>query len=80
MLVPLYGFLQGDTIGLLVLAHDDDTMEVVARKLATAAAVRIRPSTGRLVVEVRGAAQAESQTVAGAGLKALDRIDVRPHP
>ena len=35
--IPLYGFLEGDTIGLLVLADEDDTAADVARKLQASA-------------------------------------------
>jgi hypothetical protein len=41
MLVPLYGFLRGDTIGLLVLVHETDTVREIGRKLQEAAAVRV---------------------------------------
>ena len=39
-MIPLYGFLEGDTIGLLVLAEADDSIAEVARKLQTAARLR----------------------------------------
>jgi hypothetical protein len=79
MLVPLHGFVRGDTVGLLVLAEDTDTMAEVAQKLAEAAEVRVRRTRrGRLYgggVELDPLA-----TVAGLGLAALSRIDWVPEP
>ena len=33
MPIPLYGFLQGDTVGLLILADEGETVQTLARKL-----------------------------------------------
>jgi NAD kinase len=75
-MIPLYGFAAGDTIGLLVLADENDTMAVLADKLQRSASVRVAPRV-RVHVEVRGARLHPSVTVARAGLTALDRFDVR---
>lgn len=75
MLVPLYGFLKGDSIGLLVLVHDTDSVAEIGRKLQQAAAVRVAPKQ-RASVYHAGRALALESTVAGAGLSALDRVDV----
>jgi hypothetical protein len=75
VLVPLYGFLQGDTIGLLVLVHDTDTVAEIARKLQQAAAVRLPPKAVASVFH-GGHRLAPELTVAQAGLSALDRVDV----
>ena len=40
-MIPLYGFLAGDTLGLLILAEEDDTMAELATKLQQAAFVRV---------------------------------------
>jgi hypothetical protein len=75
-MMPLYGFLQGDTIGLLVLASDDDTAEDIARKLIAAAGVRVRaPAHPRVVFA--GATIPLSLPIARTGMRALDRFDVR---
>ena len=75
MLIPLYGFLRGDTIGLVVLVHDGQTMAEVAACLQEAASVRVAPApTAR--VYVRGRPLEPSVTVAEAGLRPLDRVDV----
>jgi hypothetical protein len=41
MPIPLYGFLQGDTVGLLILADEGETVQTLARKLQDAAGLRV---------------------------------------
>ena len=41
MPIPLYGFLQGDTVGLLILADEGETVQTLARKLQDAASLRV---------------------------------------
>ena len=79
MLVPLYGFLKGDSIGLLVLVHDTDTVAEIGRKLQTAAAIRVPPNRTTNVFHA-GRCLAPDLTVARAGLTALERVDVVPEP
>ena len=74
-MIPLYGFLQGDTMGLLLLAEESDTAKVIVEKLVASAGVRVRPAS-RLVVVYKGRHLEPSMTVAGAGIQALERIDV----
>lgn len=76
MLIPLYGFLEGDTIGLLVLAQDKDTVRKVAGSLMQAAAMRVEPFSEPSVY-FSGHLLDPNVTVAQAGLEPLDRIDVR---
>jgi hypothetical protein len=77
VLVPVHGFVRGDTVGLLVLVHDTDTIAELARMLAAAAAVRLAPAPRARVY--RGAVELDpSDTVAGAGLTALERVDLVP--
>jgi len=75
MPVPLYGFLQGDTIGLLILADDGDTLEALAQKLQAAASLRV---AARHLVRVvyNNKTMDPAMTVAQAGFEALDRFDV----
>ena len=75
MIVPLYGFLKGDTLGLLLIVRDVDTIAEVADNLAQAAAVRVAAG-GRKRVYHDGRELDLTQTVARAGLSPLDRIDV----
>ena len=74
-MIPLYGFLEGDTIGLLVLADESDTVAELARKLESAASVRVAPR-GKMRVFYRGAELDPALTVGGARIEPLERIDV----
>jgi hypothetical protein len=76
-MIPLYGFLQGDTIGLLILAQPGDTMAVLADKLQDSAAVRV-PRRERMVVRWKERILDGRLTVAQAGLTPLDRFDLVP--
>ena len=75
MPVPLYGFLQGDTMGLLILADEGETVQALGQKLQDAGRLRV---AGRNHVQVvyNGKAIDKSLTVAQAGLQAFDRFDV----
>ena len=75
MLTPLYGFLEGDTIGLLILAHDSDSIEGLATKLLSAARVRV-PRISGPKVKFRDRVLDPRLTVTQAGLSPLDRFDV----
>ena len=77
MLVPLYGFLKGDTIGLLVLVQESDPVREIGRSLQEAAAVRVSPRPSADVY-FRGKLLDPALTVAEAGLEALERVDVVP--
>lgn len=77
MLVPLHGFLQGDSVGLLLLVHDTDTIAHVARTMIDAAAVRVAPARSARVFK-GGVELALTETVASAGLTALERVDLVP--
>ncbi len=75
MLVPLHGFLQGDSVGLLLLVQDTDTLARVARTMIDAAAVRVAPVQHARVFK-GGVELPLTETVASAGLVALERIDL----
>ncbi len=74
-MIPLYGFLQGDTIGLLVLADESDTAAMLAEKLQSAARVRVKPRSKVKVIH-DGHTLDSQITVAQAHIEALDRFDV----
>jgi hypothetical protein len=76
VLVPLYGFLEGDTIGLIVLARDDDSIARVIARLQQSARWRVAGFENARAFHV-GRELDPEQTVAEAGLSALERIDVR---
>jgi hypothetical protein len=77
MLVPLHAFVRGDTLGLLILAQDDDTVERLTQRTLDAAAPRVARSRG-MSVYFGGKRLHAGSTVAQAGLTALDRIDLIP--
>ena len=75
MPIPLYGFLQGDTLGLLILTEEGETIQTLAQRLQDAASLRVGGSE-RLKVVYNGQAIDPVLTVAQAGLQPLDRFDV----
>ena len=75
-MIPLYGFLEGDTIGLLVLAEGDDSVAEIARKLQSAARLRAAID-GPIAVLYEGKQLDPLSTVSDAGLQPLARFDVR---
>jgi hypothetical protein len=74
--IPLYGFLEGDTLGLVVLARPEQTVAELGQALVQAARVRVAPG-GRPAVLYRGEVLDDATTVAEAQLGPLDRFDVR---
>jgi len=77
MLVPLYGFLHGDSLGLIVLVHDHQRVAEIVTCLQEAAQVRVAPLHEPVVIH-RGVRLDPDQTIADAGIAPLDRIDVVP--
>ena len=75
-MIPVYGFLEGDTIGLLVLADEHELVAATAAKLQSAARLRAHLD-GPVTVWLNGRAIDLDTTVHQAGIKPLDRIDVR---
>ena len=79
MPLPLYGFLEGDTIGQLIVAEEGDTIESLARKLQEAASIRVKPRPAVDLV-YQGQVIDAALTISEAGLIALERFDVREKP
>ena len=75
-MIPLYAFLEGDTIGLLLLAYPQETAEQLQKKLFSMARTRVEPK-GEYCVQFQGKTVEANATVQALGLTALDRIDVR---
>jgi hypothetical protein len=78
-MIPLYGFLRGDTIGLLILASEDDTVGDLAQKLCQAARVRI-DVRGALRVSYRGQRLDPRSKLKEIGISALERFDAEELP
>jgi len=75
MPVPLYGFLQGDTIGLLILADEEETVRALGQKLQQAGSLRVA-SRNHVQLVYNDKAIDPALTVAQAGFQAFDRFDV----
>jgi hypothetical protein len=75
MPIPLYGFLQGDTVGLLILADEGETLQSLAQKLQDAASLRVA-SKDRVRIIYNDKAMDTAITIAQAGFQALDRFVV----
>lgn len=76
--VPLCGFVEGDSMGVLVFAAMDMPISEVSRRLLVSASARIEPgelSTWEL--RAGGEVLAATATVDSSRLRALDRIDLR---
>jgi Toluene-4-monooxygenase system protein B (TmoB) len=75
MIIPLYGFLEGDTIGLLILADEKETVQSLADKLQEAASIRVARRT-QVQVMYRSRAMDPNLTLAQGGFEPLERFDV----
>ncbi len=74
-MIPLYGFLEGDTMGLLILADEGDTVATLIEKLQTSARVRVEPRKNLNLLH-NGQMLDAQITVGQARIEALDRFDV----
>ncbi len=74
-MIPLYGFLKGDTLGLLILAQEEDTIEQLAARLVQAARLRVVPSND-VDVRVNGRLLRSDSTVQREGLRPLEKFEV----
>ncbi|MBI2376477.1 MAG: hypothetical protein HYV07_20955 [Deltaproteobacteria bacterium] len=74
--IPLYAFVEGDTIVTLLLASTSTTMRELIAHAERSAGVRLGPGTRRWVV-FGGVSIRPEVTVRKAGMGALDRFDVR---
>jgi Toluene-4-monooxygenase system protein B (TmoB) len=76
MAMPLYGFMEGDTIGLLILADEHESVGYLAEKLREAASLRV--DGGRAMELVYGGKVLDPEmTLAEADFKPLQRFDLR---
>jgi hypothetical protein len=74
-MIPLYGFLQGDVIGILLLVEESTSLAELALRLQQAARLRVAPKA-RAVVMYEGQVLDSRLTVRQANLTALERFDV----
>ena len=73
--VPLYGFVQGDTLGVVVLGRLDGTVRDLGEDLLRATAVRVRrrPAFAIVFGDRRLEPAAPLNTL---GMQPLDRVDL----
>ena len=74
-LLPLYGVLQGDTIVLLILAYESETVSELIEKLVRSARTRVAAGKN-LGLYYKEKFLSPSLTLKQAGFEALDRFDV----
>jgi hypothetical protein len=73
--MPVYGFAEGDTMGVVVLVRPDDTASELAQQLREAVAVRVAPR-GEARVMLNGQLVDPRATLRGEGVGPLDRVDL----
>ena len=78
-MIPLYGFLELDTIGLLIMAYPEDTINVLIKKLQDSAAIRVRPKMAMKLYYKNQLMDPEA-TVNEIGFRPLDHFFVGTHP
>jgi hypothetical protein len=76
MPLPLYGFMEGDTIGLLILADEQESVQSLAEKLRDAASLRVA-SGGEMEVVYQGTVLDPASTLSQANFTPLQRFDLR---
>jgi hypothetical protein len=79
MLIPVYGFVSGDTLGVLVLVQDRDSIATLSATLAQATAMRVAPFE---VMRLRqdGVLLNPELTLAEARVAPLSRVDLVAEP
>ena len=76
MILPLFGFVEGDTVGVLILADKDESVKSLARKLRDAVTLRVDTSDDMEVV-YEGVALDPLITLDQAHIAPLQRVDLR---
>src|SRR5689334_18400406 len=74
-LIPLYGFLEGDTLGLLILGYRKDTIERLIQKLIQSSRSRVKPKDGGRFL-YHGKELDPGLTLGSSGIEPLERFDV----
>ena len=74
--MPLYGFVEGDTMGVVVLAHPEATGHELAEKLLSATSVRV-PRRDRFKVLFEGRVLDPVATLRTQGVGPLSRVSLQ---
>ena len=75
MTIPLYGFLQGDVLGLLILAEEHETVRALSDRLQEAASVHVSHTDNTQLI-YKGSVLDPATTLRDVGLTSLERFDV----
>lgn len=74
-MIPVYGFLEGDTLGLLLVTHSTEKVRDLTARLRKACSVRVAIE-GEMDLVYDGRRVDPEWTVSRASIRPLDRIDV----
>lgn len=75
MAIPIYGWVQGDTVIVVVLAREEQTVAELTAQLCQAASVRVAEKGAAYAT--RGGRRLDPDAPLHAvGLRALERVDV----
>lgn len=74
-MIPIYGFLEGDTIGLLIFAYPNETVQDLINKVQKSASVRIEPRANMQLL-FKEHPVASQLTVKEMGVQPLDHFFV----
>ena len=77
MMVPVYGFLRGDSLGLVLLVRSEESVASIVTTLYEAAAPRVARAPSAAVYHA-GRRLDPACSIAESGIGALDRVDVVP--
>jgi hypothetical protein len=73
--IPVYGWVQGDSVIVVVLAREEQTVAELSEQLCQAASVRVAAKGERYAVKA-GQRLDPDTPLRAAGIDALDRVDV----
>jgi hypothetical protein len=76
MTLPLYGFVEGDTLGVLILADKEESVESMAKKLRGAVNLRVDAGDDMEIV-YQGVVLDPFITLEQAHIAPLQRLDLR---
>jgi hypothetical protein len=76
MSLPLYGFVEGDTVGVLILADERESVELLANRLRDAVSLRVR-TNDEMEVVYKGVVLDPAITLTDADFTPLQRFDLR---
>jgi hypothetical protein len=76
MPLPLYGFVEGDTVGVLIVADEHESVASLAKKLRDAVSLRVA-TTDDMEIVYRAVALDPAITLDQAQFAPLERFDLR---